>query len=179
MQTKHSGAQIGYGDFGQGPVVLFIQDNPSDRQVWTGQIDPVVTAGFRVILAELHEDGECIDLINLLDALGIGRAAVCSHTCRGSVLNDLLVHFPHRVAGFYNAVDQSSQNASLVSALQAYPFHPVTHQKHFTTVPAEKSAGSHRQTAGESERNHKLLDFLHNLAPWKKESVLTPLSSGA
>lgn len=184
MQTKQNGAQIGYDDFGQGPAVLFIQDDPSDRQIWTEQIDPVVAAGFRVILAELHGEGECIDLINLLDSLGVGRAAVCSHTCRGSVLNDLLVHFPQRIAGFYSGADQSSQNTSLVAALQAHPFHPVTHQKHFTTdpgsIPAVKPAGSHLETAEDSApSNHKLLDFLHNLAPWKKESVLTPLSSGA
>ena len=99
MRVRINGVQIGFEDIGQGPVVLFIHDYLLDRQMWRPQVDPLVAAGFRVILADLRGCGESeqtkepvaiktysADIIGLLDYLGIGRAAVCELSFAGSVL---------------------------------------------------------------------------------------------
>ena len=58
MQVKVNEVQIGYDDFGQGPVVLFIHDYLLDRQMWKHQVEPLVASGFRVILTDLRGCGE-------------------------------------------------------------------------------------------------------------------------
>lgn len=134
MRFKIGETELVYDDYGQGPVVLFIHDEQSDRQIWTQQIEPVVAAGFRVILADLRPVEQCSrnnessirrqssDLVSLLDYLGIGRAAVCGLAFGGSVLHDLLENFPQRIAGAYLATGQTMQppqSETLVAALQS------------------------------------------------------------
>jgi pimeloyl-ACP methyl ester carboxylesterase len=119
MRVKINGVQIGYDDFGQGPVVLFIHDNLLDRNMWSPQIEPLVASGFRVILTDLRGCGESdlveepvniqtysADIIGLLDYLGVGRAAVCELSFGGSVLCNLIENYPQRIAGAYLATSQ-------------------------------------------------------------------------
>ncbi len=90
MRATINGVQIGYDDFGQGPTVLFIHDYPLTREMWRPQVDPLVAAGFRVVLIDLRGFGASslgsgkvdiqaysADVIGLLNYLGIGRAVVC------------------------------------------------------------------------------------------------------
>jgi hypothetical protein len=122
MQVRINGVQIGYDDFGQGPVVFFIHDYLLNRQIWSPQVEPLVAAGFRVILTDLRGCGESdlteepvalqtysADIIGLLDYLGIGRAAVCELSFGGSVLCNLLENYPQRIAGAYLATSRSIQ----------------------------------------------------------------------
>jgi pimeloyl-ACP methyl ester carboxylesterase len=134
MRVSINGVQIGFEDIGQGPVVLFIHDYLLDRQMWRPQVDPLVAAGFRVILADLRGCGESeqtkepvaiktysADIIGLLDYLGIGRAAVCELSFGGSVLGNLLENHPQRIAGAYLASSQSilaPQNRALAETLK-------------------------------------------------------------
>lgn len=112
MQAKINGVQLGYDDYGQGPAVLFIHDYPLPRQMWQQQVEPLVAAGFRVILPDLRGFGESElgsdpvdiqsysgDIIGLLDYLGIGRAAVCGLSLGGYILFDLMERYPQRIAG--------------------------------------------------------------------------------
>ena len=135
MQVKINGVQIGYDDFGQGPVVLFLHDHLLNRHMWKQQVDPLVTAGFRVILIDLRGCGESspvdqpvlikthsADIIGLLNYLGIGRVAVCGLSVGNSVLYDLKDNYPQRVVGTYLAISntvESLRSKALVSALKA------------------------------------------------------------
>ena len=55
MLARINGVQVGYDDYGQGPAVVFIHDYPLNRQMWRYQVEPLVAAGFRVVLADLVE----------------------------------------------------------------------------------------------------------------------------
>ena len=112
MRATINGVQIGYDDYGQGPTVLFVHDYPLNRKMWRPQVQPLVEAGFRVVLVDLREFGESglesdrvaihtysSDIIGLLNYLGIGRAVVCGLSLGGYVLFDLLENYPQRLAG--------------------------------------------------------------------------------
>lgn len=122
MRVETDGAQISYNDFGQGPAVLFIHDHLHDRQKWEEQIEPLVSAGFRVVLTVLRDSTKSdqteeavepktnsADIIGLLNYLGIGRAVVCDLSFSGSVLCDLLKNYPQRIAGACLATNRSIQ----------------------------------------------------------------------
>ena len=112
MRTTINGVQLGYDDFGQGPSVLFVHDYPLNRNMWRPQVEPLVSAGFRVVLVDLRGFGESglapervdiatysSDIIGLLNYLGIGRAVVCGLSLGGYVLFDLMEKYPQRIAG--------------------------------------------------------------------------------
>lgn len=112
MHARINGVRIGYDDFGQGPVVLFVHDYLMNRRMWRPQVEPLVAAGFRVLLIDLRGFGESelgeapvemqtysADIVGLLDYLGIGRAAVCGLSFGGTVLFELLENYPQRIAG--------------------------------------------------------------------------------
>jgi pimeloyl-ACP methyl ester carboxylesterase len=112
MRATINGVQIGYDDFGQGPTVLFVHDYPLNRKMWQPQVQPLVQAGFRVVLVDLRGFGESgleaervaihtysSDIIGLLNYLGIGRAVVCGLSLGGYVLFDLMENYPQRIAG--------------------------------------------------------------------------------
>lgn len=139
MQATINGVQIGYDDYGQGPTVLFIHDCPLNRKMWQPQVDPLVDAGFRVILVDLRGFGESgleseqvdihtysADIIGLLNYLGIGRAVVCGLALGGYVLFDLMENYPQRIAGACLAtsrpvsddIQETARRRELISALQ-------------------------------------------------------------
>jgi len=112
MRATINGVQIGYDDFGRGPAVLFVHDYPLNRKMWRPQVQPLVDAGFRVVLVDLRGFGESslaservaihtysADIIGLLNYLGIGRAVVCGLSLGGYVLFDLMENYPQRIAG--------------------------------------------------------------------------------
>lgn len=114
MQATINGVNIAYDDFGQGPAVLFVHDYPLNRRMWQPQVQPLLNAGFRVLLVDLRGFGESdldlnseqvdiqtysSDIIGLLNYLGIGRAVVCGLSLGGYVLFDLMENYPQRIAG--------------------------------------------------------------------------------
>lgn len=112
MRATINGVQIGYDDYGQGPTVLFVHDYPLNRKMWRPQVQPLVAAGFRVVLIDLRGFGESslesdrvgihtysADVIGLLNYLGIGRAVICGLSLGGYVLFDLMENYPQRIAG--------------------------------------------------------------------------------
>ena len=112
MLTKANGIHIGYDDCGQGPTIVLLHDFALNRQMWAPQIEPLVEAGFRVIIPDLRGFGESKkgdnkisiqtysrDIIALLKQLGIGRAVICGLSFGGAILFDLIENYPQYVAG--------------------------------------------------------------------------------
>ncbi|WP_303722279.1 alpha/beta fold hydrolase [Malonomonas rubra] len=139
MQATINDVQIGYDDYGQGPTVLFVHDYPLNRKMWRPQVQPLVDAGFRVVLVDLRGFGESelesgrvgidtysADVIGLLNYLGIGRAVVCGLSLGGYVLFDLMENYPQRIAGACFAtsrpvsddIQERARRNELLSALQ-------------------------------------------------------------
>lgn len=140
MRATINGVQIGYDDYGQGPAVLFVHDYPLNRKMWKPQVEPLVEAGFRVLLIDLRGFGDSSlesdevniqtyssDIIGLLNYLGIGRAVVCGLSLGGYVLFDLIEKYPQRVAGacftasrpVADDIQERAKRTELISALQA------------------------------------------------------------
>lgn len=113
MVTKNAflnGITLAYDDVGSGPVVLLIHGFPLNRHMWRPQVAILVAAGYRVIAPDLRgfgdsdaTDGPCTmdlmtdDLVELLDHLEVGQAAVVGMSMGGYLLFNLLERFPQRV----------------------------------------------------------------------------------
>lgn len=87
-------------DHGEGTPVLLLHGFPDSKYVWRHQIEPLVDAGYRVIVPDLRGYGDAPrpdkvedyalslvlkDLTGLLDALEIERAHVVGHDWGGTV----------------------------------------------------------------------------------------------
>ncbi len=96
-----------------GPPVVLLHGWPDSSRVWRHQVPVLAEAGFRVIAPDLRGFGDsdrpegtaayrakllCGDVVGIVDALGVGRAAVVGHDW-GSALAWLLagVFAPDRV----------------------------------------------------------------------------------
>jgi len=102
---------MAYDDCGAGPPLLLIHGFPLNRQMWQAQLLPIAKAGYRVIAPDLRGfgaseappdgytmDGFADDLVALMDALQIRRAAVGGMSMGGYILLDLLDRYPERVS---------------------------------------------------------------------------------
>ena len=108
MQSIINGLKLGYEDFGSGPAVMLIHGFPLQRQMWRPQVEPLVDAGYRVILPDLRGFGAsesgagtsmdryADDLIALLDFLGIDQAVIGGMSMGGYVLFNMLERSPQR-----------------------------------------------------------------------------------
>jgi 3-oxoadipate enol-lactonase len=93
---------------GAGPAVLLVHAGIADRRMWDGQVGPLAEAGWRVIRPDLPGFGETPRpdgpvatwtlLRDLLDHLGVGRAAVVGSSLGGRAAVDLALAGPERVA---------------------------------------------------------------------------------
>ncbi|MFF3427316.1 alpha/beta fold hydrolase [Streptomyces sp. NPDC002602] len=90
-----------------GPAVVLLHSSVCDRRMWDGQWAPLVEAGFRVVRPDFRTCGESPaakapysddgDVLALLDALGIRRAAFVGSSYGGRVALRLAAHAPERV----------------------------------------------------------------------------------
>ncbi|PLX99129.1 MAG: alpha/beta hydrolase [Desulfuromonas sp.] len=112
MQLKINESTIHYDDLGKGPAVVLIHGFPLSRQMWAPQVEPLIAAGYRLILPDLRGFGDsegggrnvamdvyADDLIGLLDYLEIERAVVGGMSMGGYVLMNLLERYPDRISG--------------------------------------------------------------------------------
>jgi len=95
-----------FQDIGQGPAVILIHDLPLTAAVWNEQIEPLQSAGFRVILPDFSQCREyntisdySHSIVRLLKRLGLRRFAACGMGMGGAILFDLLERYPERIAG--------------------------------------------------------------------------------
>lgn len=98
--------RLAYQDIGRGPTVVFLHDFLLTPDCWQQQVDPLLAAGFRIVLPDLAScpgngrlSGYSTGLIDLLDRLGLGRVVVCGMGMGGAILFDLLERVPQRIAG--------------------------------------------------------------------------------
>jgi 3-oxoadipate enol-lactonase len=93
---------------GDGPAVLLVHAGIADSRMWAAVADRLVAAGHQVVTGDLQGHGRTPlapgvvsnagDLLTLLDALGIERAAVVGASFGGRVALELALRAPGRVA---------------------------------------------------------------------------------
>ncbi|MFF8508664.1 alpha/beta fold hydrolase [Streptomyces sp. NPDC015492] len=93
---------------GPGPsTVLLLHSGVCDRRMWGGQVPVLAEAGHRVVRCDLRGFGDtpvdaahvhADDVRDLLDRLGVERAAVVGSSFGGTVALELAVRHPDRVS---------------------------------------------------------------------------------
>jgi 3-oxoadipate enol-lactonase len=100
---------LAYDDTAKGPAVLLIHGHPFNQRIWAPQLEPLATAGFRVVAPDLRGYGSsaatagtvtmselAADVAALLDRLGIDTTAVVGLSMGGLVAMELVLHDPKR-----------------------------------------------------------------------------------
>ncbi|MEV0532078.1 alpha/beta hydrolase [Kitasatospora sp. NPDC050463] len=92
---------------GNGPAVVLVHSTVCDRRMWDRQVPALVGAGLRVIRCDLRGFGEtpvpdgpydnAQDVVDLLDKLGIERAALVGASGGGRVALAVAARWPQRV----------------------------------------------------------------------------------
>ncbi|MET7299599.1 alpha/beta hydrolase [Embleya sp. NPDC005575] len=92
---------------GTGPVVVLLHSSVCDRRMWDPQWSVLIDAGYRVVRPDLSGFGrtppatdprrDADDVLDLLDALGIGRAALVGACHGGTVALEVAARRPDRV----------------------------------------------------------------------------------
>ena len=92
---------------GDGPAVVLLHAGVCDRRMWDGQWDALIEAGHTVVRCDLPGFGqspaadrpsdEADDVRDLLDALGIERAALIGSSYGGAVALEFAARLPDRV----------------------------------------------------------------------------------
>lgn len=111
MQVMINGMTMLYEEHGAGPAVLLLHGLPADPSLWQSHIQPLMLAGYRVIVPDLRGCGEdsaaagdyrmdalSNNVVGLLNYLGIGRVAIVGLSPSAQVLRTLLQRYPHRLA---------------------------------------------------------------------------------
>jgi 2-hydroxymuconate-semialdehyde hydrolase len=105
------GVELAFDDLGAGPPVLLLHGFPSTRRLWCDVAPALAEAGFRALAPDLAGYGEScaapgvrVDMASqvrfmaeLLDALGIARAAVVAHDVGTAAAQLLATGAPERV----------------------------------------------------------------------------------
>ncbi len=101
-----NGARLAYDDSGSGTPVVLLHAGIADRRMWREQLD-ALAARHRVLALDLRGYGESElppvpfanheDVIGLLDALGLDRAALVGCSFGGAVAIDTALAYPDRV----------------------------------------------------------------------------------
>ncbi|WBB82513.1 alpha/beta hydrolase [Micromonospora sp. WMMD882] len=101
-----NGARLGYDDTGDGTPVVLLHAGIADRRMWRAQT-AALAARHRVVALDLRGYGESelpptpfahhVDVVGLLDALGIARAALVGCSFGGAVAIDTALAYPERV----------------------------------------------------------------------------------
>ncbi len=93
---------------GSGPPIVLIHAGVADRRAWGAVAPLLVAAGYRVVAYDSRGFGESTtkevefsdraDLVAVLDALKIGRAALVGNSRGGQTALDAAIEYPDRVA---------------------------------------------------------------------------------
>jgi pimeloyl-ACP methyl ester carboxylesterase len=110
MTTTHvdvPGGRLVVDDEGSGPAIVLLHAWVADRRAWRGVVGPLVAAGYRVIDYDMRSFGESTtddvgfshraDLVAVMDALGLERAALVGNSGGGSTAFDTAIEYPDRV----------------------------------------------------------------------------------
>jgi 3-oxoadipate enol-lactonase len=145
-----AGVRLVHDDVGRGESVVLIHGHPFDRTLWQPQLADL-HAGFRVLAPDLRGFGQspvtpgsvtmreyAADIEQLLDELGIGRAAIVGLSMGGLVTMELASAQPDR----YWAI-----------GLVATTAEPVT--------PTERAARRERADSVDRDGLGSLIDYMH------------------
>ncbi|MEV4335055.1 alpha/beta hydrolase [Streptomyces sp. NPDC049597] len=114
---------------GEGPAVVLLHSSVCDRRMWDAQFPALVEAGHRVVRCDFRGYGETPvaehpytdagDVLGLMDALGIERAALVGSSFGGRTALLAAAHSPQRVtalallcAGLPGHTDESHELAA-------------------------------------------------------------------
>ncbi|TDC38928.1 alpha/beta hydrolase [Micromonospora sp. KC213] len=102
-----NGTSLAYDDLGSGSAVVLLHAGIADRRMWRGQL-PTLAERHRVIVPDLRGYGDSAlpaepfahhdDVVGLLDALGVERAALVGCSFGGAVAIDTALAHPDRVS---------------------------------------------------------------------------------
>jgi pimeloyl-ACP methyl ester carboxylesterase len=105
--VKVASGRLGYDEAGTGPAVIFSHASIADRRMWTAQL-AAVSSGYRAISYDRLGFGDsddaagevdhATDLLALMDALGLERAALVGSSMGGGVSIDVALAAPQRVS---------------------------------------------------------------------------------
>jgi 3-oxoadipate enol-lactonase len=101
------GGRLNAADDGAGDPIVLLHAGVADLRLWDAMVAPLTDAGFRVVRYDLRGFGETetddvefsnrADVIAVMDALGIGRAALVGNSRGGQIAFDTAVEFPDRI----------------------------------------------------------------------------------
>jgi 3-oxoadipate enol-lactonase len=99
---------LSYDVDGEGPALVLLHSGACDRRMWAPQWPALVDAGYRVVRPDFPGFGEtpmpdrpgneADDVLNLMDALGIDRAALVASSGGGPVAVEIAARRPDRVS---------------------------------------------------------------------------------
>ena len=144
-----NGIELFFRTYGHGSPVLLIHGGLSDSRVWREQID-ALSATHTIILADSRGQGRSTrtddpitydlmaeDYLQLLDRLGIERAAVVGWSDGGIIGLDLAIHHPERLSRiFIQAANASPSGVKHYDADRAV----VPELRHYDDVADEIQA---------------------------------------
>ncbi len=94
-------------DEGSGPPVVLIHAAIANLRAWDAMVPGLVSAGYRVVRYDYRSFGRSTtddvdfsdraDLLAVLDAFGVGRAALVGNSRGGQIAFDTAVEFPDRI----------------------------------------------------------------------------------
>src|SRR5450759_2739382 len=93
---------------GAGPAIVLMHAAIVDQRAWDAMVPGLVAAGFRVVRYDYRTFGRSTtddvefsnraDLLAVLDAFGIGRAALVGNSHGGQIAIDTAIEFPEPVS---------------------------------------------------------------------------------
>jgi len=110
MAQRHidvQGGRLLVDDEGSGPPVVLLHAWVADHRAWGAVVPPLVSGGYRVVRYDMRGFGSSMtedvefshraDLIAVMDAIGVGRAALVGNSGGGMTAFDSAIEFPERV----------------------------------------------------------------------------------
>src|SRR6188472_13915 len=107
LSVPAPGATLHTVDEGSGPPIVLLHAGIADLRAWDAMVPHLTGAGYRVIRYDQRGFGQTVtedvefsnraDVIAVMDALGIGQAAVVGNSRGGQITFDSAIEFPDRV----------------------------------------------------------------------------------
>lgn len=151
---EHDGASIWYAAWGAGPPVVLLHGGLGNAGNWGGQIGPLLAAGYRAVVMDSRGHGRSTrdsrpfsyeimagDVLAVMDALGIGRAAIIGWSdgaCTGLVLAR---RAPERAAGILYFACNMDPSGTLPFEMTTAIGHCISrHRKDYAALSATPDA---------------------------------------
>jgi pimeloyl-ACP methyl ester carboxylesterase len=106
-QIDVPGGRLRVADDGSGPPIVLLHAGVADLRSWDAMVSPLLAAGYRAVRPDTRGYGASTtgdvefslesDVVAVLDALGIGRAALVGNSRGGMTAVDTAIAFPDRV----------------------------------------------------------------------------------